>query len=189
MGEGGIEIERKYLLSGPPSEAALAALDARPVRLEQVYLRSDDGWIRRVRRVEVHGNSRYVLTRKRDRGGIVRDEVEADLSPEEYGRLVAQADPARRVIRKVRHLVTHDRWTLELDVFSEPPGLVLLEVELDDPADVPDLPSSIAALVVREVSTDPAYTNHALALRPGALPAGEVAPAPATTGVREPGPA
>ena len=59
---------------------------------------------------------------------------------EEYGRLVAEADPARRVIRKVRHVISHGRWTLELDVFSEPPGLVLLEVELDRPEDVPELP-------------------------------------------------
>lgn len=164
---GGLEIERKYLLSAPPPDAVLGALGARPSRLEQVYLRSSDDWIRRVRRVEVAGRVRYVLTRKRDVEGIVREEIESDLSVEEYGRLVAEADPARRVIRKVRHVISHGRWTLELDVFSEPPGLVLLEVELDHPADVPELPASIAALVVREVSLDPAYTNHRIALRPG----------------------
>jgi len=170
MGDRGIEIERKYLLSGSPSEAELAALGARPTRIEQVYLRSLDAWIRRARRIETQGRARYVLTRKRDREGIVRDEIEADLSPEEYGRLVAEADPARRVIRKVRHVIPHGRWTLELDVFSEPPGLVLLEVELEDPDDVPELPAEISALVVREVSAEPAYTNHGLALRPGATP-------------------
>ena len=52
-------------------------------------------------------------------------------------------------------------------MFSEPPGLVLLEVELDNPDEVPDLPAEIAALVVREVSTEPASTNHRLAPRPG----------------------
>ena len=168
MGARGIEIERKYLMSGPPSEADLAALGARPTRLEQVYLRSTDGWVRRVRRIEIHGSSRFVLTRKRDRAGIVRDEVETDISAEEYGRLVADADPARRAIRKVRHVIPHGRWTLELDVFSEPPGLVLLEVELEDPDEVPDIPGAIAALVVREVSLEPAYANYRLALRPDA---------------------
>ena len=168
---GGLEIERKYLLDGVPSEAVLAGLGARPASIEQVYLRSVDGWIRRVRRVEVEGRVRYVLTRKRDVEGIVREEVEDDLAVEEYGRLVAEADPARRVIRKVRHVIPHGRWTLELDVFSEPPGLVLLEVELERAADVPELPASIAARVVREVSLDPAYQNHAIALRPGSGPA------------------
>lgn len=163
---GGYEIERKYLLRGAPPEAVLAALGARPTRIEQVYLRSTDGWVRRARRVEAAGRVRYVLTRKRDVEGITREEVEEDVSTEEYGRLVAGADPDRRVIRKIRHVISHGRWTLELDVFSEPPGLVLLEVELDHDADVPELPASIAALVVREVSLDPAYTNHRIALRP-----------------------
>ena len=168
---GGFEIERKYLLDGPPSEAVLAALGARPARIEQVYLRTDDDWVRRVRRIEVAGRVRYVLTRKRDVGGIVREEVETDLTAEAYGRLVAEADPARRVVRKTRHEMAHGLWTLELDVFDEPPGLVLLEVELERPSDVPELPASIAARVVREVSLDPAYKNHAIALRPGATTA------------------
>jgi CYTH domain-containing protein len=164
--DAGLEIERKYLLDGPPSDADLAALGAGAIRIEQVYLLSADAWVRRVRRIEVHGQSRHVLTRKRELSGIVREEIEADLSPEEYGRLIAEADPARRVIRKVRHVISYGRWTLEIDVFSEPPGLVLLEVELEDPDEVPELPPSIAALVVREVSTEAAYTNHYLALRP-----------------------
>jgi CYTH domain-containing protein len=178
---GGLEIERKYLLDGAPPEAVLAALGARPERIEQVYLRSADDWVRRVRRVEVEGRVQYVLTRKRDAGGIVREEVETNLTADAYGRLVAEADPARRVIRKVRHRISHGRWTLELDVFSEPPGLVLLEVELEREADVPELPASIAARVVREVSLDPAYTNHAIALRPGEA-TGRPAGAPSASG-------
>ena len=116
-----------------------------------------------MRRILAGGVSRHVLTRKRDRSGIVREEIEVDVSPEEYARLAAEADPARRVIRKVRHVIPYGRWTLELDVFSDPPGLVLLEVELEDAADVPDLPPTIAARVVREVSTEPAYANYQLA--------------------------
>ncbi len=164
MSGDGLEIERKYLLDGAPSDADLAALGARATRLEQVYLLSSDGWIRRVRRIESAGGSRHVLTRKRDRSGIVREEIEVDVSPEEYTRLAAEGDPARRVIRKVRHAIPYGRWTLELDVFSDPPGLVLLEVELDDPDEVPVLPPVVAAHVVREVSVEPAYANYTLAL-------------------------
>ncbi len=108
-----------------------------------------------------------MLTRKRGRSGIVREEIESDLLAQEYGSLASEADPDRRPIRKVRHVLAYGRWTIELDVFSEPPGLVLLEVELDDPDDVPDLPAAIAARVVREVSTEEAYANYTLALRPG----------------------
>ncbi len=166
MTADGLEIERKYLLREAPATEELALLGARPKRIEQVYLRPSGDWLRRLRRIEAHGQSRYVLTRKQDVEGIVRREVEVDLSPEEYGRLVAEADPARRVIRKVRHVISFGRWTLELDVFSDPPGLVLLEVELEDPTEVPELPPPIADLVIREVSAEPAYANYNLALRP-----------------------
>lgn len=166
MRADGLEIERKYLLDGAPSGADLGALGARARRIEQVYLATSDDWIRRVRRIEVDGRARHVLTRKRDRSGIVREELESEITAQEYERLVVEADPERRAIRKVRHVIPFGRWTLELDVFDEPPGLVLLEVELDDPDEVPDLPPSIAAHVVREVSTEPAYANYNLALRP-----------------------
>lgn len=167
----GLEIERKYLLAGAPAASDLAALGAHEIRLEQAYLHTEDDWVRRVRRTERAGIVRHVFTRKRDVAGIVREELETDLTADEYARLLADADPARRVIRKTRHVFVGGRWTFELDVFDEPPGLVLLEVELDDAADVPDLPPAIAALVVREVSTDAAYANHELALRPPAEPA------------------
>jgi CYTH domain-containing protein len=168
MSGDGLEIERKYLLAAAPSDADLAALGARPVRIEQAYLRVEDDWVRRVRRIDAAGSVRHVLTRKRDVAGIVREEVETDLTAEEYGRLLASADPERQAIRKTRHVFQYGPWTLELDVFSQPPGLVLLEVELEDATLVPELPPAI-----REVSTDPAYANYALALRPDAPAAPE----------------
>jgi CYTH domain-containing protein len=164
----GLEIERKYLLSSAPSDAELAAFGAQPRRIEQVYLRSEDGWVRRVRKVEAAGRTRYVATRKREIAGIVREEHEEELDAAAYGRSVAEADPARRAIRKVRHVFPFAGHVLELDVFAEPPGLVLLEVELEDASDVPTLPTAILARLVREVSLESAYMNHEIALRPPA---------------------
>jgi CYTH domain-containing protein len=176
--ETGLEIERKYLLSSAPAASDLAALGARDVRIEQAYLRVENAWVRRVRRTDRGGTVRHVFTRKRDVAGIVREEFENDLTADEYARLLTDADPARRVIRKTRHVFASGRWTFELDVFDEPPGLVLLEVELRDATEVPELPPVIAALVVREVSTEAAYTNHELALLPAVgVPAPGVEPA------------
>jgi CYTH domain-containing protein len=164
----GLEIERKYLLSSAPSGTELANLGAQPRRIEQVYLRSEDGWVRRVRKVEAAGRTRYVATRKREIVGIVREEHEEELDAAAYGRCLAEADPARRAIRKVRHVFPFAGHVLELDVFAEPPGLVLLEVELEDAADVPALPPVILVRLVREVSLESAYMNHEIALRPPA---------------------
>ncbi|HEY5495273.1 MAG TPA: CYTH domain-containing protein, partial [Candidatus Limnocylindrales bacterium] len=146
----GLEIERKYLLSSAPSEAELADLGAQLHRIEQVYLRSEGGWVRRVRRVEAAGRTRYVATRKREVAGIVREEHEEELDAAAYGRSLAEADPARRAIRKVRHVFPFGGHVLELDVFAEPPGLVVLEVELEDASDVPALPPAILVRLVRE---------------------------------------
>ena len=163
----GMEIERKYLLAGAPSEAELADLGARPNRIEQVYLRSDDEWVRRVRKVESDGRTRYVATNKREIAGITREEHEEELDAATYDRiLLADADPSRRTVRKVRHVFPFAGHVLELDVFIEPPGLVLLEVELEDASELPPLPPVIRARLVREVSLEGAYMNHAIALRP-----------------------
>ena len=164
----GLEIERKYLLSSAPSEAELADLGAQLHRIEQVYLRSEGGWVRRVRKVEAAGRTRYVATRKREVAGIVREEHEEELDAAAYGRSLAEADPARRAIRKVRHVFPFGGHVLELDVFAEPPGLVVLEVELEDASDVPVLPPVILVRLIREVSLESAYMNHEIALRPPA---------------------
>jgi CYTH domain-containing protein len=162
----GQEIERKYLLSSAPSDRELAELGAQPHRIEQVYLRSEDGWVRRVRKVEAAGTTRYVATRKREIAGIVREEHEDELDAAAYDRLLAQGDPARRAIRKVRHVFPFGGHVMELDVFEVPPGPVVLEVELEDPSDVPALPPILLARLVREVSLEVAYLNHELARRP-----------------------
>ncbi len=163
----GLEIERKYLLSGAPSDAELANLGAQPHPIEQVYLRSEGDWVRRIRKVEADGRIRYVATRKREIAGITREEHEEELDAAAYDRIaLADADPARRVIRKVRHVFPFAGHLLELDVFVEPPGLVLLEVELEDASEVPLLPPVVVARLVREVSLESAYMNHEIALRP-----------------------
>ena len=164
----GQEIERKYLLSSAPSDVELAELGAQPHRIEQVYLRSEDGWVRRVRKVEAAGRTRFVATRKREIAGIVREEHEEELDAAAYDRSVGEADPTRRTILKVRHVFPFGGHVMELDVFDVPPGLVLLEIELEDASDVPALPPLLLARLVREVSLEPGYLNHELARRPAA---------------------
>ncbi len=165
MSRGGLEIERKWLLATAPSDAELAVLGARPIAIEQVYLRpTTSAPVRRVRRSERDGRAGYTYTEKRQAAGIVREERERTIGAAEYARLLAEADPAFAPIRKTRHVFTYAGLVLELDVFDQPAGLVLLEIELERP-DAPDplLPPGLA--VVREVSEDPAFLNVNLARR------------------------
>ncbi len=161
----GCEIERKYLLAGAPDERWLRDRDAVPVAIEQVYLRPTEAApVRRVRRlVTADGAERFRYTEKRAVRGIVREERERDADAGEARALIGEADADLRPIRKTRWTFGYAGHNLELDVFDDPPGLVLLEVELERDDERVDLPPELA--VVRDVSEDPAYLNVNLARR------------------------
>jgi len=169
MHSTGIEIERKFRLHAAPAADELAAREEDAWRVEQVYLsRGDDGLHRRIRRIEhADGSVEFVLTHKGStaNGSISRQEHEEPLTEDEYRALLADADPARRPIRKTRHVVPHGRQVIEIDVFDTPPGLVVAEVELDDEDEAVSLPDWLGDWY--EVTSDARYTNATLA-RPDA---------------------
>jgi CYTH domain-containing protein len=168
MVEVPLEIERKYRLARAPAPDLLAAHGARSFRLEQSYLVAPPSG-RRIRRIEASdGTVSHRLTRKRHLRDLVREEVETEIVAAEYDRLLAEADPARRPIRKTRYVVGHGAQHLEIDVFDEPPGVVLVEVELASEGEDVQLPEWLGEAV--DVSTDPRYANATLALRDRAVP-------------------
>lgn len=163
MAGNGLEIERKWLVVAAPSAAELQRLGARPIMIEQVYLRPlPAAPVRRVRRSEEAGQTHYAYTEKAALGGIVRSEREHAIDATDYSRLLSEADPALHPIRKTRHVFPYAGNTLELDVFDQPAGLVILEIEFDR-ADAPDPALPAELRIVREVSEDPAYLNVNLA--------------------------
>ncbi len=163
-----LEIERKYRLARAPSPADLAARGARSYRLEQTYLTASPPG-RRIRRIEApDGTVTYRLTHKRHLRDLVREEVEREISEIEYEQLRSDADPERRPIRKTRHVVPHRSQELEIDVFDDPPGLVLVEVELRSEDEVVELPDWLGP--ARDVSADPRFANASLALRAAVVP-------------------
>jgi CYTH domain-containing protein len=156
------EIERKFLLRGGSAPADM------PVRfeecdIEQTYLVSSEGWEARVRRRGQHGAYTYTHTRKRPVAAGQRVEVERPITGREYIALLAQADPARRPIKKRRRVFLWANQYLEWDLFLDPrPGLELLEVEVDTPDAPVALPPFLT--VERDVTDDPQYANHTIAL-------------------------
>jgi CYTH domain-containing protein len=165
----GEEIERKFRLRACPPADVLAAHGAVARRLEQVYLVEPPAG-RRVRRIEhPDGTVEHRLTRKEQLRAYAFHEEEQRIDAARYEALLLEADPARRPIRKTRHVVPHGTQRLEIDVFEAPPGLVLLEVELVHDDDPVALPEWIGEW--REVSGDPAYLNANLARPEAVLPA------------------
>ncbi len=149
----GLEIERKYLLDGLPSmpPGALAH------RMEQGYF--DPGRLRRA----VGPNGAVTCTHTVKTGvGLVRNETEREISPEEFESLWPRT--AGRRLTKTRYRINDGDLVWEIDDYDRI-DLVLAEVELPSPKTRVTVPPWLAQHVVREVTDDPDYQNYELALR------------------------
>jgi CYTH domain-containing protein len=146
------EIERKFLVAEPPVEALAAPSE----EIDQGYLVSDGETEIRVRR---RGDSHYLTVKKGH--GEVREEIEVDISGEQFEKLWPQTEGWR--VEKRRHLIPlNGGLTAEMDVYSgRLEGLVTVEVEFDSRDD------SSAFLPPKwfgtEVTGDVAYSNQQMA--------------------------
>ena len=129
-------------------------------RIEQTYLKGSLD--RRVRHIQIEGNSSFYYTSKRRLSPLVRQERERRITPPLYQRLLAKADPQRTPLLKTRWRVMNGGYLWELDLFDRYPGLALLEVELEREGQVANPP--LFFCVIGEVTDDPRYSGRSLAL-------------------------
>lgn len=147
------EIERKFLV---PRLPPLHGVEGR--RLVQGYLRADEDASVRVR---IAGDAAF-LTVKGPARGLRRAEYEYPIPVQDAERILRDLCIAAPV-EKVRYRLEHAGYLWELDVFEgRNAGLVVAEVELDDPAEEPPRPPWVG----EEVSGDPRYLNARLAFEP-----------------------
>jgi adenylate cyclase len=149
------EIERKYLLRALPLEVR----GARALEIDQGYLpgtRINE----RIRRAREGSSVKYYRTIKTGQG-IARFEIEEETTETFFSAVWPLTRGAR--VQKRRHLMPEGEVTWEIDEFLDRDGLWLAEVELRDVDQVVDIPRWLSAVMDREVTDDPGYTNHALA--------------------------
>ncbi len=149
------EIERQFLCR----RVAADVLEGADRRLEivQGYLTREDPAVR-IRRIGEGDGARWVLTVKGG-SGLVREETEHELDPDDGRRLLDAAGP--RTVEKTRHVT--GRW--EIDVYGgRYAGLLVAEVELEGVGErTPAAPEGLELAV--EVTGKRRYTNQALAWR------------------------
>lgn len=149
------EIERKYLVEFP--EFPLPCEDS-ATDIAQTYLLAEPGVSERVR----ERGGVFYHTVKRRISGIKAEEYEEIIDQEEYERLLTRRDPKCRTIEKARHVFEYRGQVFEMDIFPFWKKQAMLEIELEN-EDVPvDMPPFIR--VIREVTADRAYKNHAMAI-------------------------
>lgn len=157
-----MEIERKYLIAYPDVKALEKLPNCRRVDIVQTYLKCENGEEEvRIRQRGYDGNYIYFKTRKRRLSDLKRVEVEERLSQEEYLSLLVQADPACRPIHKQRYCLSDNGMYYEIDVYPEWQDKAIMEVELRSDTQKVIFPDCVK--VIREVTDDPAYSNHHLA--------------------------
>ncbi|MBQ8894858.1 MAG: hypothetical protein IJ043_10690 [Clostridia bacterium] len=152
------EIERKYLIQRPDL-LNLSTL-CRVKEICQTYLPTAEGSLR-VRRTEERGTVSYVETAKRSVSTLRRIEIERELTEEEYERRLAARDPRRQTIRKTRYCLPYGNHIFEIDIYPFWTKQAVMEVELKEENEEFSFPPFIK--VIREVSEDPRYSNHAMA--------------------------
>ena len=155
------EIERKFLIEYPDITALERLPNCQRVEIIQTYLTAPEGEESRVRQRGIDGNYIYYQTTKRKVTGVKRVEVERRLSKDEYLRLLMDADPSCRPIRKTRYCLTYESQYFEIDVYPFWKDKAILEIELNDEAATIHFPKQLN--IIREVTEDVSYKNYALA--------------------------
>jgi adenylate cyclase len=150
-----IEIERKFLVNS-------LWRDVVPKDIEDIvqgYLPTKGGTTARIRIVGRRGLVAAKLAIKGPSAGISRPEFEYDIPAKDAKEMIRLC--GRRIVKKIRFIVPVRRLVWEIDMFKgRHDGLVVAEVELARPDQKFRLPKWVA----KEVSGDPRYSNHSLAI-------------------------
>lgn len=149
----GIEIERKFLVSGDGWRQPVE----RQIRFSQGYLSRDPA---RTVRVRIAGEKAF-LTIKGATRGATRAEFEYEIPRADAQALLALSDGP--VVEKIRHLCLFEGMSWEVDEFlGANAGLVVAEIELSDEDQVFARPDWLGA----EVTSDGRYVNANLSVKP-----------------------
>ena len=156
-----IETERKFLIKYPTAELLKAASCS---EIEQIYLsvEKDSGFDNdRVRKRVYENVTVYTRTRKKRLSLASAIEDEKEITQDEYKALAERIERGSHKIIKTRYVLPYRGFDFEIDVYPFWGDRAVLEVELPSEDAAFELPSGIE--VVKELTGDKRYSNHALA--------------------------
>ena len=162
-----MEIERKFLVEYPDLDWLEQLPNCRKVDIIQTYLLALPGEEVRVRQRGENGSYIYFKTRKRRVSETARVELEERLTQAEYLKLLMDADPEKRPIRKTRWCLTYENQYFEIDVYPFWTDRAIVEIELREENTPIRFPKQLT--VIREVTSDERYQNASLAKTGGEI--------------------
>ncbi len=154
MAANGREIERKYLLRGLPADVSQHP----SVIIDQGYV-PGTAVRERVRRTQSGSTLRYFRTIKVG-SGIERFEFEEETTDTFFVAVWPLTEGHR--VRKRRYNIPSGDKIWEVDEFLDRDAFFLAEIELERADEPVSPPSAIAAVIVREVTDEPGFSNYRL---------------------------
>lgn len=120
-----MEIERKFLVKD------ISNLDLSKYKQKHIvqdYVYSDLFTVIRKRAIKIANKTKYIYTIKTDRKGISVNEIEKEITKNEYDKIATS--PNFKQIMKTRYLIPYLDKIIELDIFEgEYEGLIFAEIE------------------------------------------------------------
>ena len=156
-----IEIERKFIIKMPERSSLLSLPEAKSSSILQIYLSSEYGVTRRIRRREDKAGTRYYETEKRRIDKISVFEDENEISESEFLEKSREIKPGSSPIIKERISFPYKGKTVEIDIYPNWRKCAVMEIELDSREECVDLPHFIE--VIKEVTGEWQYSNAAMA--------------------------
>lgn len=152
-----VETERKFIIKIPDSHL----LDkCECIDITQIYLASEPGVTRRVRRLIRKDGVKYVETKKKRISVLSCIEDEREISKTLFDELSLKIRAGSRPINKKRYKYPYLGHILEIDVYPEWQSLAIMEIELSLESEKYSIPEEIS--VVREVTGEVGFSNSAL---------------------------
>ena len=156
-----VEIERKYIIELPRLDLIKSIDGCTESEILQIYINSQPGVTKRVRRREFSDRVVYTKTQKLRINKMSAEEDEREISENEFNLLSAQIKEGTRPIIKTRYTFYYLGKPFEIDVYPEWRKSAILETELTAEDEAVDFPEVIH--VIKEVTGDPAYSNAGMA--------------------------
>ena len=155
-----LEIERKYIIKMPRVEVLASQENYTSSEILQIYLPSEKGQTRRIRRRSYADRVKYIETTKIRVDSMSSREIEREMSEEEFLLLSETILEGTTPINKTRHTFIYLGQLFEIDIYPQWQNSAIMETELPSRETTVAFPEFLE--IIREVTTDKAYSNAAM---------------------------
>lgn len=156
----GIEIERKFVIKMPDVSTLLSQKDYTVSEILQIYLPSEQGETRRVRRRAYSDRTFYIETKKLRIDNMSSEETEREISEREFNALEQTILEGTKPVEKIRHTFLYLGQLFEIDVYPEWHSTAIMETELESRETKVEMPPFID--IIKEVTGDKNYSNASM---------------------------